>query len=129
MDDIDKKIKKAAGLFAALRLEMVIQDAQIGQATAIVGEWLIAELKECREENNALRIVNEALDNFNKAIEQQTKDECYFEISKLIKNRLIGKGEKYLSANCSDIYALIQRTLGALKSIDSAEVKPSGDSA
>jgi len=126
MDEIDKKIEK-------MEKGQPVVDTQghfmyyVENTTEI--KWLINQLKECREENNALRIVNEALDNFNKAIEQRTKDECYFEISKLIKNRLIGKGEKYLSANCSDIYALIQRTLGALKSIDSAEVKPSGDSA
>ena len=38
---------------------------------------IIDQLKKCREENNALRIVNEALDNFNKAIEQHTKEACF----------------------------------------------------
>jgi len=114
MDDIDKKIKKAAGLFAALRLEMVIQDAQIGQATAIVGEWLIAELKKCREENNALRIINEALNNFNKAIEQRTKEGIKQKIHEdcliyVLQGPLGNRGEWF---KVSDVYQAIDGAKG-----------------
>jgi len=100
MSEIDKAIDKLRRACQCLYLEgePIIYAADV-KARA---EAVIDQLNECREENNALRIVNEALDNFNKAIEQRTREACKEKIDAEI--RTCGKQINSIDVSNNEAY-------------------------
>ena len=82
--DIDKKIEEWESWKTDKKQPWRLAElADSGELIDIFYE-AVNQLKQCREENNALRIVNETLDNFNKAIEQRTKTD--------IKKKILASG-------------------------------------
>jgi len=102
MDEIDREITSWERTLSVWTCASPIKEAF---------QECIDQLKKCRRENKALRIVNETLDNFNKAIEQRTREACF----KAGWKALISCGAKSVLFNIEDAEETFRKAIYGAK--------------